>query len=307
MKLRPDGNWMAKIICLVIAVVLWLFIMNEQNPVIEGQYTVPVSMTGLPSSLVAKGVPDTVTVKLRMQRNTMLALRESDIYADVDLSHTEPGEYPQQRIRITVPQGVEVIGQTPAEFTLHVENFVVRTLPVAVHIIGKPDDGYEAKADTLVPDSVTVSGASGTLDRIVTVTATVTANGHQVPFQTMAPMEARDQNGTIVRDVHIVPESVLVKVKVTRTDGRLELPLKAPIVGEPAAGYGVGGVEVIPDRVMIQSLSDTVQGQEDWRLRPISVAGATEDIVTQVPIPVPAGGTAEPRMAEVHVRIVPQT
>lgn len=307
MKLRPGGNWIAKLICLVIAVVLWLFIMNDQNPVIEGRYTVPVVTTGLPSSLVASGVPETVTLQLRMQRNTMLALRESELHAGVDLSEAEPGEYPGQRIQVSLPPGVELIGQTPAEFTLRIDNFVLRTLPVAVHLVGTPVEGHEAKVDESVPDTVTVSGASNALDRIAAVTATVSVDGQQQSFQTVAPTEARDQDGNIVSEVNVAPANILVKIKVTDSDGRSELPLVAPVVGTPAAGYRLGDVTVTPARVVIEAAPDTLEERTDWRLRPISVDAATKDIVMQVPIPAPAGGTVSPGVAEVHVRIVPQT
>ncbi len=307
MKLRTGGNWVAKIICLVIAVVLWLFIMNDQNPVIEGRYTVPVVTTGLPSSLVASGVPDTVTLHLRMQRNTMLGLRESELYAGVDLSEAEPGEYPHQTIRVMLPPGVELIEQTPAEFTLRVENFVLRTLPVSVHIVGKPVAGYEAKVEESVPDTVTVSGASGALDRIAAVTATVSVDGQQQSFQTVAPTEARDQDGNIVSEVNVAPANILVKVKLAGAEGRAELPLAVPIVGQPAVGYRVAGVTVTPARVALQAAPEAVQEQTEWSLPPLSVSDATQDVVTQVPIPVPAGGTVTPEVAEVHVRIVPQT
>lgn len=306
MKLRPGGNWIAKIICLVIAVVLWLFIMNDQNPVIEGRYTVPVVTTGLPSSLVASGVPETVTLQLRMQRNTMLALRESELHARVDLSEAESGEYPGQTIHLSLPPGVELVEQNPAEFTLRIDNFVLRTVPVSVHIVGKPVEGHEAAVDESVPDTVTVSGASRALDRITAVTATVSVDGQQQSFQTVAPTEARDQDGNIVTEVNVAPANILVKIKMTAIDGRAELPLVAPVTGTPAAGYRLGEVTVTPARITIQAPPGVSEQRTDWQLRPISVEGADKDMVMQVPIPVPAGGTVSPKVAEIHVRIIPQ-
>ena len=47
-------NLPAKIIALVVAVVLWLFVMNEQNPQIEGSFTVAVDLVGM--ALAAAGI-----------------------------------------------------------------------------------------------------------------------------------------------------------------------------------------------------------------------------------------------------------
>ena len=37
-------NLLAKIAALIVAIVLWLYVMNDQNPSMEASYTVPVVM-----------------------------------------------------------------------------------------------------------------------------------------------------------------------------------------------------------------------------------------------------------------------
>ena len=41
-------NLPAKIAALIVAVVLWLYVMNDQNPAMEGTYTVPVTIENAP-------------------------------------------------------------------------------------------------------------------------------------------------------------------------------------------------------------------------------------------------------------------
>ena len=41
-------NLAAKILCFLVALVLWGYVMNEQNPSIEGTFTVPLTITNAP-------------------------------------------------------------------------------------------------------------------------------------------------------------------------------------------------------------------------------------------------------------------
>ena len=49
--------WLPKFLCLMAAFAFWVYVMNEQNPLVENSYTVPVEVRNLDRSLVALNVP----------------------------------------------------------------------------------------------------------------------------------------------------------------------------------------------------------------------------------------------------------
>ena len=57
---KIDKKWQLKIICLLLAIVLWFVIINEQNPLSEGSYTVPITVENLDSQYITSNVPKTV-------------------------------------------------------------------------------------------------------------------------------------------------------------------------------------------------------------------------------------------------------
>ena len=61
---KIDKKWQLKIICLLLAIVLWFVIINEQNPLSEGSYTVPITVENLDSQYITSNVPKTVYVRL---------------------------------------------------------------------------------------------------------------------------------------------------------------------------------------------------------------------------------------------------
>lgn len=55
-------NLVAKIVALVVAVVLWGYVMNDQNPAIEGTYNVQIKL---------KNVPEGYKVSQEMERSRL--------------------------------------------------------------------------------------------------------------------------------------------------------------------------------------------------------------------------------------------
>ena len=62
---KLDKKWQLKIVCLLLAIVLWFVIINEQNPLSEGSYTVPITVENLDSQYITSNVPKTVYVACR--------------------------------------------------------------------------------------------------------------------------------------------------------------------------------------------------------------------------------------------------
>ena len=52
MMIHLKRNWPAKLLSLLAAIVMWFFIMRDQNPVMEVTYTVPVQVQNLDSHYI---------------------------------------------------------------------------------------------------------------------------------------------------------------------------------------------------------------------------------------------------------------
>jgi YbbR domain-containing protein len=119
---RLREHWQLKLLSVVFAVALWVFVASEDKG--EAVYTVPLEVTGVPSGLevTALGV-ETVDVRVQGLRHILAGLREQDVRAAVKLSDIRPGDI-LMRIRpddIIVPRGVEVVRVTPSRVRATVE------------------------------------------------------------------------------------------------------------------------------------------------------------------------------------------
>ena len=114
---KLDKKWQLKIVCLLLAIILWFLIINEQNPVSEGSYTVPVVIENLDSQYITSNVPKTVYVRLSGPRNTIINVGPSDIKAYIDLADAQEGDM-DVPIHVEIPSGTELKKQSMASAKL---------------------------------------------------------------------------------------------------------------------------------------------------------------------------------------------
>lgn len=305
MKWKVTENWGPKVVCLVVAIILWLFIMNDQNPLVEGEYNLQVEVQHLDTSLVALNVPETVHVKLRMQRNTMLHLRESDMKAIVNLHDVGPGEYHEIPIELVVPKEAEVLDKTPKTLSMKIDHIVFKSITPTVKLMGQAASGWALEVNHVNPEQVTISGPESIVAEVQTALVTVSAEGRKDTFQTIAPVSLLNAHGEQVTEVSVTPATISVSVLATQDQIERTIPLEQNIVGDPSAGYAVTDVQVIPNQVKLIGSRREIGDVTTWKLPPVSISGARESRTERVDIPIPESGKTEPAVAEVQIRIEP--
>ena len=174
--------WFPKLLCLIAACALWVYVMNEQNPMMENTYTVPVETRNLDRSLVATNVPDSVKVKIRMPRSDMVYMRSDNIKAYVDLSGMTDGDYPNTPILVSVPSDETVISVSPQHFNLNVDTYAVKTLPAKVQAFGTPETNFSLDSTKVTPDTITIAGSSSKIAQADRAVVSVNLAGKEKDF-----------------------------------------------------------------------------------------------------------------------------
>ena len=160
MKYTNPKWWLPKLLCLIAAFSFWIYVMNEQNPLMENSYTIPVEVRNLDRSLVATNVPKNIKAVIRMTRSDMITMRTDNIKAYVDLDGLTDGNYPNTPIRISLPGNETVVSQDISYFDLVIDTYAVKSLPAQVEFIGTPPQGFKAEKKSVTPEYITIAGAS---------------------------------------------------------------------------------------------------------------------------------------------------
>ena len=67
-RLARKENLLARIICLLMACGLWVYVMTDQNPIIERNIEVRLQQRNLPQNMMVFNAPDKILVKVRGSR-----------------------------------------------------------------------------------------------------------------------------------------------------------------------------------------------------------------------------------------------
>lgn len=177
-----ENDLYVRLIALFLAVILWLYVVNEHSPQIQRTFTIPIEYVNLSSNLTLLDKEATVEVKITGLNDNVLALDQSQIKAEVDLKGAEEGNY-YLPLKISAPFAVKIAEFNPKKVSISLQNIVRKTVnPV---LVGKPADGYRIKEVTVVPNAVKVSGENvGKISSLKTMPIDITGIDSNIQRET---------------------------------------------------------------------------------------------------------------------------
>lgn len=228
-------NWTLKLLSLVIAVILWTFLMGERH--LEVGYTVPLELDNVPEGLmVASEVPTLVDVRLSGSRTRLSRLGPSDLRLTLDLDELDPGPTTFRRLeeRLALPGGVRVTRLSPNSVEVTLERVGEKSVPVKVLLTGVAAPGFELDKVGVKPETVVITGAESEIRTVNEVeTDPVDISGTRDSFSQVIPL---NHGGVYSR----LKENKAVDVTVTIK--ALPAP-RAPLGAEPAQAKPQEGVQ----------------------------------------------------------------
>src|SRR6185369_16085552 len=141
-------DWSLKLLSLAIAIVLWLLVTGQNQPV-TAHVNVQLNFIRPAALEISNDPPRTVDVMLTGSRNKLDDLTTLDLVATVDISDQRAGERVLRladKAQISLPQGVKVDGFQPSAVPVRLEPIIERQVPIEPKLEGKAADGYEIYA-----------------------------------------------------------------------------------------------------------------------------------------------------------------
>jgi YbbR domain-containing protein len=184
-------DWSLKLLSLAIAIVLWLLVTGQNEPV-TAHLNVQLNFIRPQSLEISNDPPRTVDVMLTGSRNKLDDLTSLDLVATVDISDQRAGERVLRladKAQIPLPQGIKVDGFQPSAIPIRLEEIVERQVPVEPKLEGKPADGFEVYAVHLNKGSVVVRGPAGrvnALQKVMTESIWLTGRKESFPASNLA-------------------------------------------------------------------------------------------------------------------------
>ncbi|MDY3983161.1 MAG: CdaR family protein [Veillonellaceae bacterium] len=294
------NHWPAKILSVVGAIVLWFFVMKEQNPISDVTYTVPVQVQNLSSRYVIEDMPKTVKVHLQGPRNTVLSLNPTTMKAYVDLADVSTGQQ-NVPIHFTPPSGMAVESIDPDTATITVDDFKVKEMPVEVMQLGKTPDNIAVKNINLVPKVATISGAKHLVNEVAHIMLRVNMTNHTEAFSTSGTLIAVDSSGHEVEGVTVTPHQGQAQLDLEKIRAVKLLQVTPNLVGSVADGYEVKQVTITPAQISVGGKESAIKGLSDIKTIDIPIWGLTSSLEGDYGLVLGDDITANP--SRVHIKI----
>ena len=299
MMIHLKRNWPAKLLSLLAAIVMWFFIMRDQNPVMEVTYTVPVQVQNLDSHYIIEDAPDVARIVLSGPRDTIMSIKADNLRAYIDASGVKPGQN-NVTIGFTPPAGMSLVEVKPDTITINVDEYAERKIPVEIVPIGKFSDDVALKSVTIVPKEVTVSGRKQLVNAVNKVVMKVNIAGQTKNFSAVSNLEAWDVSGNVL-DVHINPNQGQAQYELNLLRKDKAVPITVPTAGAVADGYEVKSISVTPTQLTVTGREEMIDSVTEIQTEPIDLTGATKGIQGNYNFVLPSGVNSN--VTTVHVKV----
>ena len=263
------NNLGLKVIALVFSVLLWLFVVNIDDPINSRvfndiPYVVKNEEIATNDGKMFKIMDDidSVRVVVHARRSVLNKIKSKDITAVIDLRERDPvtNIVPIKAVVNGYEENLEVTTEcTPNNVMVKVEGSTTKSFPISVSTENKQRDGYELGEMTTNPERIQITGAKSTIEDIQRVVAQIDVMGISEDCVKEAKLIIFDGNGNVMDQSamqnNLGDKGVSVNVQVLPIK---KVKLNFNVSGTPAEGYRLTGLNSEPASVEVYGTKENL-------------------------------------------------
>ncbi|MGM9569003.1 MAG: YbbR-like domain-containing protein [Phascolarctobacterium sp.] len=298
-------NLFARIMCLLVACGLWVYVMTDQNPIVERNVEVRLQQMNLPSNMMVFNVPNKVVVKIRGTRTKVSDNLENKITASLNLKSVTEG---QQSVPVKVSFAAgDVVQVIPSEVSVYVDTVSEKKVPVITRIVGAVSNDLTIGHSVITPAQVTLRGATHRIDKVNKVVAPIDVTDHSGDFQAESELVAVSDDGYDIPNMKIIPERVMVQATMVSQMLSVDMPVKLVVSGELPKGVTVTKAEILPDKVRITAPPSLLKELKAINTKPVDVSKLLGSTVMAAELDLPEKVIPEVRTVQIRLSVERQS
>lgn len=269
------SNIPLKLMSVVIGIVVWLLVVNVDDPIISDTITGVTVTIKNESYVESAGLmclveedQDIISVTVKGKRSVVDNIKATDIKAVADLTQITN----MRTTPVMVPISVSCPGISPANIKTEPMNMSIAlddkmTLEFLVTVSSgesTPGKGYEIGNLTASPEKIKITGPQSLIQKIDKVIATVNLDGKTQDAVLLADLKIIDKNQEELKPRQMeylkfnnTDQSVSVSVDLWKVKN--DIKLSAGYVGYPADGYKVEKITLTPGSLTVAGTDEALQ------------------------------------------------
>ena len=298
-------NLLARIACLLVACGLWVYVMTDQNPIVERNVEVRLKQLNLPNNMMVFNVPDKVMVKIRGTRTKVSDNLENKITASLNLKNVTEGQQ-SLPVKVSFAAG-DVVQITPNEVSVYVDTVSEKKVPVITRIVGAVSSDMTIGHSIITPAQVTLRGATHRMNKVNKVVAPIDVTDHQGDFQTESELVAVSDDGYDIPNMKIIPERVMVQATMVSQMLSVDIPVQLVVSGELPKDVTVTKTEILPEKVRITAPPSLLKDLKAINTKPVDVSKLTGSTVVAAELNLPEKVIPELRTVRIRLSVERQS
>lgn len=283
-----------KILALLLAVILWVAVINLDDPTINKQFTTGVTVENenfistMGKYYEIESEDMNVTFNVYGKRSVINQLNNSDFKAVADLSQISQDES-ENRVPVTItPQrsaNQVTVTKRMQNIRVKLEDLMRKSFIIQIESQGEPAEGYALDSMGVTPNVLRVSGPKSVVSKIQEVRAVIDVTGMSTEITDNVVPVLYDKAEKTVDTTRLTMNLNTVTVKAGVVSEKT-VPVKVKYTGNPAEGFEVVALDTDPAEIRIKGDSDILNAIGSITIPEglINVEGMEEKLKQQVDI-----------------------
>jgi YbbR domain-containing protein len=205
-------NFALKVLSVLIAFSLWFFVnFGERDS--EESLKVPLELRNIPAHLmITSPRVDFIDVRVSGPRALLGRIDRNRLSIGLDLGGVRPGPavFRVDVGALNLPRGVQAARINPSQITLELERVSQRSVPVKLHLRGKPPSDFQVGDTKVSPETVQVTGPASDV--------------HDVTAVSTEPLDvSAATTGTIERELRLEPAGDYISFSASRVAAQVRI------------------------------------------------------------------------------------
>lgn len=294
-KIR-DSKWLYMVLSLLLAVILWMYVMTDLNPEdTKTLYNVPVVFTGLDTLeerglTISEGANQTVTLSLQATRSVLQQLNNENVSVAINVSNKDTGVQTEVNYTPTYPRSVSndpitIRSRSPSVIQYTISKWVTREIEVRGSFTGSVAEGFQKGELSISPSTITVSGQEDVVNQIDYAQVVLSQTELSETYTGELPFALVGFNGEAVsaEGLELSSQTVMVTLPVVQLK---EVKLTVEVVPGGGATQDDAKITISPESIMVSGGEDDLESLTEISLGQLELQKifGTDQITFKIPL-----------------------
>lgn len=288
-------NTAPKLASLLFAVLLWIYVMDVENPeMLKVIKNVDVTVIGVErleaeNLVLLDGIFPGIDVTVKGRRTEVNNIERSDIKLTADVSTLKQGEHAVLIDRSINFDTVTITSLSKRSLDVTLDKLSEELKPVQIAFKGESKPGYLTEAAAPDPPMILVKGPETLVKQVVRMQGEVDAASITAMTEAQIPIRPINSAGKVVEGVTAATKSVKATLSLFQVK---TLAVNPSLTGKVPDGFELVDVQLNPETVALKGTESLLKDFTYLKTKPLNLNTITQTDTVNLELDLPNGITA---------------